>query len=251
MTLSLNVHHNLGWRRARGYGFARNLSLVPITGDELPRLAQDMTVAFCKKGTRWQAVAVLGPVPRVNLYVQADGCWRGRFVPGVLRSYPFQLSTDCATLAFWPDYSPEMTGVAGVEPLFVDGQLTPVLVAALAFLQDQQQAMDRLGLVLSWLAERDLLRPWQVPYVVETAHLARHTGLFALDRNSLAALSEADWFALNRIMPVSAVLAVLHAHLSSLNHANGFNLHSNDMRRASIRPISPEIRLTRPRDGEL
>lgn len=248
MILSLNAHRNLGWRPAQAYGFARNLSLVPITADELPRLAKDMTVAFRKQGNQWQAVTLLGPMPGLNLQVQADGCWSGRFVPGVLLSYPFQLSPDCTTLAFWPDYTPEIAGIKGVEPLFVDGQLTPVLVAALAFLQDQQQAMDRLGLVLSWLAERDLLRPWQVPYVVETAHFARHTGLFAVDRNRLEALDEADWFALHRIMPVSTVLTVVNAHLSSLDHARVFNLHSSDMGLASVRHINPDMR---PRDGEL
>jgi hypothetical protein len=57
----------------QGYGFARNLSLVQITGDELPLLAQDMPLAFRKLGTQWQAVAVLGLVPSVNLHVLAAG----------------------------------------------------------------------------------------------------------------------------------------------------------------------------------
>jgi len=251
MTLSCDIHGRMGWRRARGYGFARDIGLVPMTGDELPRLAQDMPVAFRKLGTQWQAVAVLGPVPGVNLQVQADGCWRGGCVPGLLRSYPFQLSADRKALAFWPDYWPETLGVAGIEPFFVDGQLSPVLAAALVFLQDRQQAIDRLGLVLSWLAERDLLQPWQVPDVVETAHLTQHADLFAVDRDRLAALDEADWLALNRIMPVCAVLGMLHAQVSSLNHAQDFKLRSRDLRGAAIRRIGLQTRLPQPRNGAL
>jgi hypothetical protein len=221
-TLSFDAHGNLGWRRTQGYGFARNLSLVQITGDELPLLAQDMPLAFRKLGTQWQAVAVLGLVPSVNLHVQADGCWRGRVVPKMLRSYPFQLSQNHQALALWPGYCLETVGLAGVELLFVNEQLAPALLSELSLLQIRQKAINRVGLILQWFEERHLLQPWQVPVAVEAAHLARHADLFALDRNSLETLGEEDWFALHRIMPVRAILELLHAHLSSLDHAQGF-----------------------------
>lgn len=240
MTLPCDIHGQFGGRQARGYDFARDIGVVSIAGDELLRLVQDTPVAFRKLGTQWQAVAVLGPVPGVNLQVQEDGGWRGRFVPGLLRSYPFQLSPDCKTLAFWPGYRSDTSGVAAVGPLIVDDQLTPVL----AFLQDRQRAIDRLGLVLSWLAKRDLLQPWQVPVAVEAPHLARHADLFALDRDGLEALGEKDWFALQRIMPVHAILELLHAHLSSLIHAEDFKLSTCEMRGAEISYICPEARLT-------
>ena len=220
--LSFDAHGQMGWRRVRGYSFARNTSLIAIAGDEMPSLAQDMPIAFGKRSTQWQAVAVLGPVPGVNLHVQADGSWRGGCVPALLRSYPFQLSPDRKALAFWPNYWPETPGAAGVEPFFEHGQLSSVLAATLSFLQDRQQAIDQLGVLLSWLAQRRLLRPWQVPHAVETADHNRHANLFAVDRHGLEALDEADWFALNRLMPVSTALRLLQAHLSSLHHAQYF-----------------------------
>jgi hypothetical protein len=229
-TLSFDAHGNLGWRRTQGYGFARNLSLVQITGDELPRLAQDMPVAFRKLGSQWQAVAVLGPVPGVNLYVQADGGWRGRVIPKVLRSYPFELSQNHQNLTVWLSYCAETVGLAGVEPLFVNKQLAPALAAKLSLLKIQQKAINRLGLVLQFFADRHLLQHWQVPVAVEAAHLARHADLFSLDRDGLKTLGEEDWFALHRIMPVPAILELLHAHLPSLDHAQDFKLNACEMR---------------------
>ena len=215
-TLSFDAHGDLGWRLAQGYGFARNLSLVQISGDELPRLAQDMPVAFRKVGTQWQAVAVLGPVPGVNLYLQADGGWRGRVIPKMLRSYPFQLSQNHQNLALWPSYCAETVGLAGVEPLFVNKQLTPALAAKLSLLKIQQKAINRLGLVLQFFAERHLLQHWQVTNMIKSKNLNCYVDLFALDQIRLEALSEVNWFALSHIMPVSDIITVVRAHQLSL-----------------------------------
>lgn len=239
LTLHFQTYCQLGWRPARNYLFSRHIGLVPIAAVELQQLAQDIPIVFRKRGDHWQAVAILGPAPEVNLFVQPDGLWSAGCVPAVLRSYPFQLSADCGALQLWPDYVPEKVGAAGVEPFFLQGQLTPVLTAALVFLQDWQQAIDRFTLLISWLEKRNVMRPWQVPDVVETAFSNIHCGLFAVDRHALQTLDEADWFEMHQIMPVSYVLPVLHAHLSSLDHAFRFKQLARELRNAGIQRNQP------------
>lgn len=248
--LSVDIHGSLGWRRAQGYGFARDISLVPIAAEELQALAQDIPVAFRKRGDQWQAVAVLGPMPEVNLQVQPNGLWRAGCVPGLFRSYPFQLSSDRRALGLWPDYLPETVIANGVEPFYVQQQLTPLLVTALAFLQDFHEAIDRFDQLISWLAASHLLQPWKVFDLTKKGRSAGHCDLFAVDHNALKSLTEADWFALHQLMPVATVLPLLHAHLSSLDHAKHFiRLAHNRNSHAKLRSI-PNLQVARPRIGE-
>lgn len=233
-------HGRLGWRPVQGYAFARQTGLAPIAADELPQLAQDVPVVFQKLGAQWQAVAVLGPVPMVNLQVEADGNWRGSFVPGILRTYPFQLSDNSDALAFWGGYRPDELGAEGLEPVFVEGQLSPTLATTLAFLKELQKGIERLHVPLSWLEGRDVLRPWRVPDVVDASDIPQHTDLFAIDRGALEALGEADWFESRDEVSVSALLPLFHAHLSSLEHAKHFKAQAWETVSAAIRPKEPE-----------
>ena len=111
------THAHLGWHATKGFGFARQLALVPLATEEIGRVSQVMPVVFRKREGLWEAVGVMGPVQGTNLYVAHEGNWRGSFVPAWLRVYPFCLDKE-GELALWEGYKPAPLAADGVEPFY-------------------------------------------------------------------------------------------------------------------------------------
>lgn len=223
-------YEQAGWRPASGFGFARRLALQPLAVDEVGRVADGMPVAFRQHAGCWQAVAVMGPVADLNLYVAADGRWRASFVPAALRVYPFCLAADQQTLALWPDYAPESSGQPGVKPFFVDGALSPELQRVQAFLLAVEKGIALADAPLRLLDERGLLRPW-APHPETAADAAAETlaGLYCVDAAGLQRLPDADWLSLRR----DDALRWLHAHLDSLYHRRRFTALADGLRQSA------------------
>ncbi len=84
-------HGDYGVAAKRNFGFARELTFVPLTMDEFPQAQRDYPIVFTVKGPT-VPVALLGSQAGGNQFVEADGSWRkGAYVPGYLRRYPFQM----------------------------------------------------------------------------------------------------------------------------------------------------------------
>lgn len=128
------THSHLGWRPATGFGFARQMAVVPLAAAEIARVAQALPVVFHKVGARWQAVAVMGPVKGANVHVSREGKWRTSFVPALLRVYPFRLDA-AGELGLWDGYTPEPLAAEGAQPFFKDGALAPWLQQTVKFLK--------------------------------------------------------------------------------------------------------------------
>ncbi len=89
--LSHARHADYGVAASRTFGFARELTFVPITMDEFSYAQRDYPIVFTTKGPTI-AIALLGARDAGNRFVEEDGSWReGAYVPGYLRRYPFQM----------------------------------------------------------------------------------------------------------------------------------------------------------------
>ena len=222
--LSPTTHGDLGWRPARGFGFARGVALVPVALAELPRVAQAMPVAFSKSDRRWQALAVMGPIEGANVLVSREGKWRASYVPALLRVYPFRL-VEPEALALWSNYTPEHEAGEGAQPFYKDGALAPWLQQTLTFLKTVQSGIGALHTPLAGLEAAGALVPWAGPKLEVPQPERALRGLFALDSERLSACDESH--ALNLFQ--AGHLRWLYAHLDSLHHTERFKALARDL----------------------
>lgn len=227
-----STHGHLGWRQFAGFQFARHVTLQPLAVAEIPRVAQVMPVVFLRQGQAWRAAAVMGSAYGDNVYVAADGRWRGHFVPAALRVYPFALSEqDEQRLALWPGFEPEALDDAteGLAPFFEDGRYTPLLQKTLAFLQQVKRGQAAADEALSHLHALGLLTPWRVPVREGGDESRALEGLYRLAPERWAVLDDHDWLQLRRL----GAQEWLYAHLHSLHHAERFAAMASRQERAS------------------
>jgi len=230
------THAHLGWRPESGFGFARQMALVPLATAEIPRVAQALPVLFRKVEGRWQAMAVMGPVKGANVYVSREGKWRASFVPALLRVFPFRLDS-AGGLSFWEGYNPEPLAADGVERFYTDGDLTPRLQHTLKFLKTVHAGVAAAHRVLEGLEAADVLTPWEVPGIETPQPERALTGLYTIDAKRFEALEDALVMDLFR----SGALRWLHAHLDSLHHAERFKALAKAI-------VAPEIAAPRQPD---
>lgn len=223
--ISLSEHGQRGWKRASGYGFARRIALEPLAIGEIPRVAQSIPVVFRNHEGCWEPVAVLGPVLGANVFVDTDGQWRGGFVPGGLRVYPFCLRPDSGELGLWPGYATFPVGNEGVLSFYSGDELTPELQSVLGFLVRRSEEIAKAREVLTWLAARDVLVPWQMSGVDRPDDSRALAGLYRVDVEQLHRLEDTSLLGLLR----AGHLPWVYAHLASLEHVERFKLLAKDL----------------------
>lgn len=215
--LAPSTHGHLGWRAAQGFGFARQMALVPLAVAEIARVSQVMPVAFRKDESRWEAVGVMGPVEGANVYVAREGKWRASFVPAQLRVYPFCLDAE-GQLALWEGYRPEPLAADGVDPFFEGAGWSPRVAQTEQFLNAVHAGIAGVAPTLDNLASLGALRPWDVPGIDNPSPEIALRGLYAVDPKALDAIGEELALSLFR----SGALRWLYAHAESLHHAQRF-----------------------------
>ena len=211
------THAHLGWRAAQGFGFARELALVPLATAEIGRVSQVMPVVFRKDENCWEAVAVMGPIEGANLYVAREGKWRASFVPAQLRVYPFCFEED-GELALWEGYRPEPLAADGVEPFYDGSGWSPRVAQTQQFLKAVRAGIGAAAPTLDNLEQLGALRSWDVPGIDNLRPEIALRGLYVLDVSALERVAESVIMSLFR----SGALRWLHAHGESLHHAQRF-----------------------------
>lgn len=227
--ISFSKHGQQGWKRSSDFGFARRVALEPLGIGEVPRVAHTIPVAFRNHGDCWEPVAVMGPIAGTNVFVDRDGHWRGGFVPGGLRVYPFCLSRLSGELGLWPGYVTLPLGNPEVLPFYSGDQLTPELESVLGFLERRSAEITKAGEVVAWLASAEVLVPWRIPGVEYPDNSGATPGLWRLDPERLYGLEDKPLLDLLR----AGHLQWLYAHLSSLAHADTFKALARDLVRPS------------------
>ena len=214
-------HRNLRIAATEGdFHFAAALNSLPLAACEFARAACDHPILFAgNEPANVVPAALLGLRAGENLAVDANGRWReDSYIPAFLRRYPFVLAEKeadgegkdfhvCLDEAF-----PGLGAEQG-EPLFDEsGANTPLLEAAMRFLQEYQAHLERTRELTARLAELDLL----VPKVVQVQPVSGAgfslDGLFVVDEARLHALKGRVLQDLLR----SGHLGWIHVHLMSL-----------------------------------
>lgn len=211
-------HGEFSVKSGENYDFAAGVNSVPLTAVEFAQAAAEYPVVFAGGDGPVLPVAVLGLRQNENLFVDADGSWRGRYVPAFVRRYPFIFAEDTAaqTLTLLIDEAFDGCNRAGRgERLFdADGAQTGYLRGVLGFLQEYQAWFRATRAYCDRLRELDLLQPVQAQFTTNSGERTALSGFMVVDRQKLKALPGEALAA----MVASDQLELTYLHLASLRH---------------------------------
>lgn len=238
LPVSPTRHAGLRWSPATRFDFCRSARLATLVAGECRAAAMNGPLAFVRTADDHVlpvALLGLGPDPGApphNLFVDANGRWRGRYVPAALRAYPFTMGKAAgpadAAAAGAPASAPApvlcayfdsgLIGEQGTLPLFDEaGKPAEALGKVLAFLQAVHAGENHTRSVCAVLTALELLVPWPVTLQV-AAGQRQVNGLLHVDEHRLNALPDTGWAQLRQV----GGLAMIYAQLQSEQMLPGF-----------------------------
>ncbi|MCG8442582.1 MAG: SapC family protein [Caulobacterales bacterium] len=207
-------------------GLARTaaLNMAAVTVREFDQACANFPVVFVKDGAtgRLGCVALFGLSDGENLFVShRDGIWswNATYAPEAVRRYPFALGAEDGAAGAPGDMplclieDPACVGETAGERLFDDkGAETPFLASMKRMLSNLVAGQWETDTRLALLVERRVMREIAVVMTHQSGRSHRLEGLYAPDRDALAALADDDIAALHR----AGALALAYGSAASL-----------------------------------
>jgi hypothetical protein len=164
-------------------------------------------------------VAVLGLTQGENLMLGDDGSWAARYVPALLRGYPLGLArTDAQNYVVVIDEKAGALSATEGELLFNDkGEPSPMLEERRKFVEQLENEAQRTRLLGRSLQEQGLLQPMRFEATLPDGQQLSVEGFFTVDEKRFSELADDKLVQLHK----SGILALIHAHLSSLGLMRG------------------------------
>ncbi|WP_395699693.1 SapC family protein [Aquabacterium sp.] len=223
VALDRQMHRDLRLdRNARDMTRNKSLNAFFIAAGEFADACKDFPVVWVPAGQDEQGkpqvapIAVFGLQQGINLCIDAADRWRVRYVPVMLRSYPFAMARTSATEMVlcvdesWIGFSKE-TG----ERLFNDdGTPTELTLGVQRQLEQLEMDVERSRLYGAKLLELNLLRDMQFEATLPDGSKLQVNGFLTVDEDKLNALPDAAMLDLAR----SGLLGLIHAHQISLSN---------------------------------
>jgi putative transposase len=220
--LDKKTHAALRYTPQNGYAFARNLTTVPLLAGEIELAAAHYPTVFSAQGEP-TLLAVLG-LAEQNVYLTAADRWTAEYIPAFIRRYPFVLANDgksekgADTEQYYlavDTAAPHFQSDKG-EPLILEnGELGAPSVSALAFLKTFQEGLMVTHAALKEFESTGILVAKTL--TVKDFDATKTIGGFrVIDADKVKALTDdvlAKWAR-------NGMLAMIHAHWSSLRHLN-------------------------------
>ena len=160
-------------------------------------------------------LAVFGVQPGQNLCIDADK-WRVRYVPAMLRYYPFAIArTSPNDMVLCVDESWKGLSHDSGDALFnPNGEPTELTLSVNQQLQDLEVDIERTRLVGDKLMSLGLLREMRFDATLPGGESLVVDGFLTIDEEKLGKLSDGDVLDLAR----GGVLGLIHAHQISLSN---------------------------------
>ena len=201
--------------------FCSQLNTVFVAATEFGDACRDMPLVFVdagvdEKGKRLVApIAVMGVSQGDNLFVEKNA-WRGRYLPAVLRFYPFCTARiDDDRFAICVDSAWPYVNTSEGEPFFTeDGKPTPLIEQMQKQLELLEVETQRTRLIGQRLLELELLRDMR--FDAEFGDGRKHSvdGFLTIDQERLAALPDDVIVDLHK----NGLLALIHQHWVSMGN---------------------------------
>jgi len=220
VTLDREKHRKLRLKLdAADLSMTTSLNAFFLAAAEFGDACKDYPIVFVKAGNAPDGkqlvapLAVLGVVADQNLCVDG-GRWRVRYVPALLRLYPFAMARVSDTqLVVCIDESAKGFSETEGQPLFnADGQPTEFTLTVQKQLEQFEVEVERTKLLGAKLIEKDLLRDMRFDATLPDGSKLAVDGFLTVDENKLNVLADEVVVELHK----SGVLGMIHAHYVSL-----------------------------------
>ena len=199
------------WQKQTDPSFARDTSIVPLAAREIPYAAPEMPLAFAPEGDGYTLVAFLSFLPGQNLYVSPEGKWMGKYVPAIIRSYPFRLvkTSDEKGMALRVEADAVLDAGEG-EPFFDEnGELAQPVKDILEFLKEFEQNRMATEAAVAALAGAGVITQWNLKVGGNPVK-----GIFRIDEAALNSLDDETFLRLRK----AQALPVAYAQLLSMGN---------------------------------
>lgn len=221
--LDRQKHRNLKLdRNARDMTRSKAMNAFFIAAGEFAEACKDYPIVWVPAGQDAKGkpqvapIAVFGLQQGQNLCIDAADRWRVRYVPAMLRTYPFAMARTSETemmLCVDEDWI-GLSETAG-DPLFKDdGAPTELTMAVQQQLEQLEIDIERTRRYGEKLVELGLLRDMQFEATLPNGHKVQVNGFLTIDGDKVNALSDAQMLDLAR----TGLLGLIHAHQISLSN---------------------------------
>ncbi|MGE0384692.1 MAG: SapC family protein [Gammaproteobacteria bacterium] len=205
-----------------GFRFAARTNCVYVAGIEFPVAAREYAIVFAAAGgDAVVPVVLLGLKPEQNLFLAADGTWKGSYVPAYVRRYPFILAADSTganfTVCIDESYAGFNTVKEGERLINDDGSHGALLARSVEFLKDYQRQTQVTTEFCRLLVELALLEPVQANVEMKTGEKFSLAGFSCVSRDRLKSLPG------ERLQDLvgRGFMDLVYAHLLSLSNLSG------------------------------
>lgn len=206
------------------WSLAHKLNAMFVAAAEFGDASRDFPIVFVKAGKEDDGsdaiapIAVLGLKLEQNLYVEG-GLWRARYMPSVLRAYPFcvaRVSDEQFAICVDLDFKGlSAQADAPGEPLFeADGKPAELLKNMTTHLEAVEAEIQRTRLVGKRLLELGLLRDMRFDFTLPNGQQHTVDGFLTVD-DKLATDLPADVLV---ELHKSGMLGLMHLHWVSLGN---------------------------------
>ncbi len=227
---------NLG---ARDLSTIVTLNAFFVAGTEFTDACKEFPVVWVAAGNaddgqpQVAPIAVFGLQQGQNLCADANG-WKVRYVPAVLRLYPFALARVAPTEMVvcidetWPGF-----GSQGEALFNAAGEPSEFTANVQKQLEAFEIEVERTRMAGTLLVEKGLLRDMRFDATLPDGSKLTVDGFLTIDEAKLNALSDADVLAMTR----NGLMGLIHAHQISLgNMARLVEWHAE--RQAAAKPAN-------------
>lgn len=201
---------------------AAGLNAFFVTAAEFADACKEYPIFFLRAGTDQDGkplcapVTVFGLTKGENLFWR-DGRWNARYVPALLRAYPFAMAPTGENQPYvmcFDETSPVMSTDAG-EPLFNEaGEPTPFLEEMRQFAERVEIEVERTKVAGRKLMEMGILQDRRFDATLPDGSKLSVDGFMGVDEEKLKSLSDAQVLELHR----NGLLPLLHLHLVSMSN---------------------------------
>ena len=208
---------NLG---ARDLANVSKLNAFFVAGAEFTDACKEYPVVWVAAGKSDDGkplvapIAVFGLKGEQNLCIDGDA-WRVRYVPAMLRLYPFALARVAANeMVVCMDEGWIGFGNAGQALFDANGEPSAFTLDVQKQLENFEQEVERTRLAGVMLVDKGLLRDMRFDATLPDGSKLVVDGFLTIDEDKLAALPDADLLLLAR----NGLLGLIHAHQISLGN---------------------------------
>lgn len=193
-----------------------------LTVAEFADACKEYPIFFLRAGTDKDGKALCAPVAVFGLskgenLMLRDGKWDARYVPALLRAYPFAMAPtgEGQPYVMVIDQDSGVLSTEQGEALFKeDGEPTPFLEDLRQFTERVEVEVERTKMAGRKLMEMNLLQDRRFDATLPDGQTLSVDGFMACDEERLKALTDAEIVELQR----NGLLAMLHLHLVSMGN---------------------------------